>query len=132
MQPIINFIGHVQSPLTSLDDCPRQANEGAPEAELIILPAYQQGIQNIQAGDKLVLLTWLHLADRNILATHPRNDTSLPVTGVFSTRSPGRPNPIGLHTVTVVSVEDNAHIKVAGLEALDGTPIVDIKPVWKD
>ena len=132
MQPIINFIGHVRSQLKSLDDCPRQANEGAPEAILEILPAYQQGITNIQAGDKLVLLTWLHMADREVLATHPRNDTSLPVTGVFSTRSPDRPNPIGLHTVTVTSVYDNRLIKVAGLEVLDGTPVVDIKPVWKD
>jgi len=132
MQPIINFIGQVLSPLKSLDDCPRQANESAPEAMLEILPAYQQGITNIQAGDKLVLLTWLHLADRKVLATHPRNDTSLPVTGVFSTRSPDRPNPIGLHTVTVTAVDDNRLIKVAGLEVLDGTPIVDIKPVWKD
>jgi len=132
MQAIIHFIGQVQSSLKSLDDCPRQANEGAPEATLEIEPEYQQGIADIQAGDKLVLLTWLHMADREVLTTHPRNDTSLPVTGVFSTRSPGRPNPIGLHTVTVVSVEDNAHIKVSGLEVLDGTPIVDIKPVWKD
>lgn len=132
MQAIIHFIGQVQSSLKSLDDCPRQANEGAPEAVLEILPAYQQGIQNIQAGDKLVLLTWLHLADRTVLATHPRNDTSLPLTGIFSTRSPGRPNPLGLHTVTVVSVEDNTRIKVSGLEALNGTPIVDIKPVWSD
>lgn len=132
MQSIVNFIGKVESSLTSLDDCPRQANEGAPEATLEILPEYQQGIQNIQAGDRIVLLTWLHLADRAVLATHPRNDASLPLTGIFSTRSPGRPNPIGLHTVTVVSVEDNTRIKVSGLEALNGTPIVDIKPVWND
>lgn len=132
MQSIVNFIGKVESSLTSLDDCPRQANEGPPEATLEILPEYQQGIQNIQAGDRIVLLTWLHLADRAVLATHPRNDASLPLTGIFSTRSPGRPNPIGLHTVTVVSVEDNTRIKVSGLEALNGTPIVDIKPVWND
>lgn len=132
MQSIVNFIGKVESSLTSLDDCPRQANEGAPEATLEILPEYQQSIQNIQAGDRIVLLTWLHLADRGVLAIHPRNDASLPLTGIFSTRSPGRPNPIGLHTVTVVSVEDNTRIKVSGLEALNGTPIVDIKPVWND
>jgi len=130
MHAALHFIGVIHSPLKNLDDCPRQGNENAPEVVIEIFEPYAEAAKDIQQGQQLLLLTWLHAADRSALTTHPRNDESLPLTGIFSTRSPNRPNPIGLHPVTVLAVLSNGMFKVSGLEALDQTPVVDIKPVW--
>ncbi len=119
-------IGIIRSTLTELEAAPRQGDEGAPEAWLEIKPEFAQGLTGIAAGDELILLTWLHLGQRDVLQVHPRGDLTRPLTGVFSTRSPDRPNPIGLHRVTVVQV-DGLRLRVAALEAIDGTPILDLK-----
>jgi tRNA-Thr(GGU) m(6)t(6)A37 methyltransferase TsaA len=111
-----------------LDAAARQADEGAPEAWLVFEPAAVEGIRNIRAGDDLILITWLDRARRDVLSVHPRGDVSRPPEGVFSTRSPHRPNPLGLHGVTVTAVE-SGRLQVRNLEAIDGTPIVDVKPV---
>jgi len=121
-------IGIVRSELTRLEDAPMQGDEGAPEAWLEIHPPVAPGMAGIKAGDELIVLTWLHLAQRAVLQVHPRGDLTRPLTGVFATRSPDRPNPIGLHRVTVLEVAEGS-LRVAPLEAIDGTPIVDIKPV---
>jgi len=134
LNPVLTFMDHVKyigiihSPLKRLEDCPRQENEDAPEATIEIYPEFAKGISHIRAGSEVLLLTWLHQADRSVLSTHPRNDPKAPLTGVFATRSPDRPNPIGLHVVKVISVDANS-IRVAELEVLDQTPVVDIKPV---
>lgn len=119
-------IGHVESALTDRDDAPRQADEGAPDAWLVLEPAVRAAAADIAPGDELVVITWLHEADRDVLVVHPRSDPSRPPTGVFSTRSPARPNPLGLHTVRVLAV-DGLRIHVDALEAFDGTPVVDLK-----
>jgi tRNA-Thr(GGU) m(6)t(6)A37 methyltransferase TsaA len=121
-------IGYVRSTLTKLDDAPMQGDEGAPEAWLELTPSVAPALVGIKSGDELILLAWLHLAERDVLQVHPRGDLSRPLTGVFATRSPDRPNPIGLHRVSVLEVAEQK-LKVAPLEAIDGTPIVDIKPV---
>jgi tRNA-Thr(GGU) m(6)t(6)A37 methyltransferase TsaA len=121
-------IGRVESPLTSTADAPRQGDEGAPEAYLILNPLVQAGMDGIAVGDEIIVLTWLHEADRSVLNVHPRGDLSRPEQGVFSTRSPSRPNPIGLHRVRVLGI-DEVRVHVSGLEAIDGTPVVDLKPV---
>ncbi len=121
-------IGRVESPLIDREGAPRQADEGAPEAWLAFDEAVLEGLRDLRPGDEVLLLTWLDRARRDVLRVHPRSDPSRPEQGVFSTRSPDRPNPIGLHRVTVVAVE-GARVGVAALEALDGTPIVDLKPV---
>lgn len=108
-----------------------QGDEGAPEAWLEISPQAAPGLMGIMAGDELIVLTWLHLAERDVLQVHPRGDPDRPLTGVFATRSPDRPNPLGLHRVTVLQVGEQ-RLRVAPLEAIDGTPIVDIKPVLVD
>ena len=105
-----------------------QGDEGAPEAWLELTPQATPGLMSIQPGDELIVLTWLHLAQRDVLQVHPRGDLNRPLTGVFATRSPDRPNPVGLHRVTVLEVMDQK-LRVIPLEAIDGTPIVDIKPV---
>ena len=124
----IEPIGVVHSQLTDLEDAPMQGDEGAPEAWLELTPSAAPGLLGITPGDELILLTWLHLAERDVLQVHPRGDLKRPLTGVFATRSPDRPNPIGLHRVSVLEVAEQK-LKVAPLEAIDGTPIVDIKPV---
>jgi tRNA-Thr(GGU) m(6)t(6)A37 methyltransferase TsaA len=121
-------IGAVQSPLTDLDLAPKQGDEGAPEAWLSFEPGVAEALQGIAAGDELFVLTWLDRARRDVLRVHPRGDRSNPEQGVFNTRSPDRPNPIGLHRVTVLAV-DGARLKVRDLEAIDGTPIIDVKPL---
>jgi tRNA-Thr(GGU) m(6)t(6)A37 methyltransferase TsaA len=127
---LIEPIGFVRSALDSLAAAPRQGEEGAPEAWLEIHAALAQGLVGITAGQKMIVLTWLHLAQRDILQVHPRGDSARPLAGVFATRSPHRPNPIGLHQVTVLEVLGR-RLRVSPLEAVDGTPIVDIKPVLK-
>ena len=123
-------VGRVSSTLTDLGTAPRQPDEGAPEAWLVIDEQYAAALDGISAGDELVVLTWLDRADRDILAVHPRGDETRPLTGVFATRSPARPNPIGLHEVRVAEV-DGTRIRVDRIEALDGTPILDLKPVLR-
>jgi tRNA-Thr(GGU) m(6)t(6)A37 methyltransferase TsaA len=125
---VIRPIGHVRSSLTSRAQAPRQGDEGAPDAWLELDEAVAPGLDGLAAGDEVIVLTWFHQARRDVLKLHPRGDTSLPVSGVFTTRSPDRPNPIGLHRVRVREVARN-RLKVGPLEALDGTPVVDIKPV---
>lgn len=129
MEPSLRFIGKVQSSLKNMEDCPLQESENAPEATLMISPEFQEGIQNIRAGSEILILTWLHVADRSVIKCVPRNQFDAPKIGVFSTRSPDRPNPIGIHTAKVIS-NSNGQLTVAGLEVLDQTPLLDIKPVW--
>ena len=119
-------IGVVRSPLHDLEQAPRQADEGAPEAELVFDHEVAAALEGIEAGAVLELLTWLHRASRETLRTRPRGDPARMLTGVFATRSPDRPNPIGLHTVTVVEAGPGT-LRVAGLEAIDGTPVIDVK-----
>jgi tRNA-Thr(GGU) m(6)t(6)A37 methyltransferase TsaA len=121
-------VGRVESPLTDRATAPKQGDEGAPDAWLVFDDRVADGLRDIAPGAELLLLTWFDRAARDVLLVHPRDDHSRPETGVFSTRSPDRPNPIGLHRVTVLTV-DGRRMRVAGLEALDGTPIVDVKPV---
>jgi len=121
-------IGVVRSALTSLEAAPPQGEEGAPEAWLQIFAPVAQALAGITAGDELVVLTWLHRARRDVLQVHPRGRRETPLTGVFATRSPDRPNPVGLHRVSVREVTGR-NVRVAPMEAIDGTPIVDIKPV---
>lgn len=124
----LRAIGRVESPLTDLDSAPRQGDEGAPDAWLRFEPEVLDALRGVEPGDELLLLTWLDRADRDVLVVHPRGDTSRPPAGVFTTRSPHRPNPIGLHRVGIESI-DGASVRVRNLEALDGTPIVDVKAV---
>jgi len=129
--PALMPIAFIRSTLRSLEDAPRQSDEGAPDAWLEVDPAFARGLTGLRAGDAVLLITWLDRADRGVLETHPRNDPSLPLVGVFATRSPHRPNPLGLHRVTIRAV-DGTRLRVGPLEALDGTPVLDVKIVWRD
>jgi tRNA-Thr(GGU) m(6)t(6)A37 methyltransferase TsaA len=124
----ISPIGHVESPLVDRESAPKQGFEGAPEARLVFDAAMAEGIRDFAVGDEIFVLTWLHQAQRDVLAVHPRDDPSNPETGVFSTRSQDRPNPIGLHRVRIAEI-DGLRVLVHDLEAFDGTPVVDVKPV---
>ncbi len=121
-------IGRVESPLRDLAAAPKQGDEGAPDAWLAIDAEFAAALEGIEPGAGLLVLTWLDRGDREVLAVHPRGDASRPLIGVFATRSPDRPNPIGLHRVTVIEAE-GCRLRVSGLEALDTTPILDLKPV---
>jgi tRNA-Thr(GGU) m(6)t(6)A37 methyltransferase TsaA len=121
-------VGWVESPLTDPASAPKQGHEGSPEAWLVFEPWVLQGLDGIRAGDEVIVLTWLDRASRDVLRVHPRDDVANPEQGVFNTRSQDRPNPIGLHPVEVVSIEGN-RLRVRNLEALDATPILDVKPV---
>jgi tRNA-Thr(GGU) m(6)t(6)A37 methyltransferase TsaA len=125
---LLRPIGVVQSALKNLDDCPLQEREGAPEATLLIAPEFRNALNGLAVGDRLVLLTWFHLADRAVLKCRRRKETDTPPEGVFNTRSPDRPNPIGIHRVKLLEIQPSGYLRVSPLEALDGTPIVDIKP----
>ena len=126
----VDAIGFVRSELKQLENSPMQGDEGAPDAWLELTPSAAPGLLGIQPGNELIVLTWLHLAERDVLQVHPRGDINRPLTGVFATRSPDRPNPIGLHRVSVLEVaEAERKLRVAPLEAIDGTPIVEIQPV---
>ena len=127
---VIRPVGVVESRLRDRADAPRQGDEGAPQATVVLDPWVGAAASDLAAGDEIVLVTWLDRADRDVQTVHPRGDDSRPATGVFSTRSPDRPNPVGLHTVRVLAV-DGLRLRVAGLEALDGTPVVDVKPVLR-
>ena len=120
-------IGVVRSTLRATADAPNQAHQGAPDALIEIDPEFADALNLVEPGDQLIVLTWLHLADRTVLETHPTGDTSIPLTGVFRTRSPDRPNPIGVHRVAVTAFEGPASVRVDALEAIDGTPVIDLK-----
>lgn len=124
----IQPIGVVRSRLTRLDSAPLQGDEGAPEAWLELSEPVAQGLVGIRSGDELLVLTWLHQARRDVLQVHPRGNLETPLTGVFATRSSDRPNPIGLHRVSVLEIAGRS-LRVAPIEAIDGTPIVDLKPL---
>lgn len=126
---LLKPIGFVSSHLKSMEDCPKQGREGAPEAWLEILADFWDALDGLAEGDEIIILTWLHGGRRDLLKVHPRGNAAAPVKGVFATRSPDRPNPIGLHLVKVLEIHGPGRIKVHPLEALDGTPILDIKPV---
>ena len=125
---VVRPIGFVESPLVDRASAPKQGDEGAPEAWLVFEPAVREGLRDLRVGTDVLLLTWLDRADRDVLVVHPRGDLARPETGVFSTRSPDRPNPVGLHRVTITAV-DGTRVRVRNLEALNGTPVVDVKPV---
>jgi len=125
---VLHRIGVVRSPVTDRKNAPRQGYEGAPEASVEVDAEFMRGLDGIRPGDHVVLLTWLHEGKRDVLEVRPRKDARNPMTGVFATRSPDRPNPIGLHRVTVTRIA-GARIDVRPLEVIDGTPVVDIKPV---
>jgi tRNA-Thr(GGU) m(6)t(6)A37 methyltransferase TsaA len=124
----LKTIGTVESPLTQLKSAPRQPDEGAPAAWLVFEPEVLEGLQSIRPGDEMIVVTWLDRARRDVLTVHPRGDLTRPQEGVFSTRSSDRPNPIGLHDVVITAVEGR-RLQVRHLEALNGTPILDVKPV---
>jgi tRNA-Thr(GGU) m(6)t(6)A37 methyltransferase TsaA len=124
----IRPIGYIESPLVDRETAPKQGFEGAPQAWLVFDPEVAEGLRDLTAGAEMFVMTWLHQAQRDVLAVHPRGDLTNPETGVFSTRSPDRPNPIGLHRVHIASIE-GLRVLVRDLEAVDGTPIVDVKPV---
>jgi len=122
-------IGTVRSPLTDRAQAPKQGREGAPNAWLELEPAYREAARDLEVGEEVLILTWFHRADRLVLQTHPRDDESIPLTGIFSTRSPDRPNPVGIHRVRILEIVDGLRLHVNDLEAIDGTPILDLKPV---
>jgi len=123
-------IGFIRSSLSQRRNAPRQGSEGAPNAAIDIVPGYSDGLERMQVGDEIIVLTWLHEARRDVLKVHPRDDPASPLTGVFSTRSPDRPNPIGLHRVTVLEISAT-RLTIGPIEAIDGTPVVDIKPALR-
>ena len=121
-------IGLIRSSIKKRSEAPKQGSEGAPDAWLEVSPRVAQGLAGLAAGDDIIVVTWLHQARRNVLKVHPCSDRSRPLTGVFATRSPDRPNPLGLHAVGVREVHKN-RLRIGPIEAIDGTPVVDIKPV---
>lgn len=124
-------LGYVRSELKDRKTAPRQGYEGAPAAWLDIEPQFRDSLLRLVPGDEVILLTWFHQADRSVQQVHPRSDPQRQLHGVFATRSPDRPNPIGLHRVTILAIEEN-RLQVEPLEAIDGTPIVDIKIVLSE
>ena len=124
----LRAIGHVESALVDPATAPKQGHEGAPPAWLVFDDAVGAGLADLRAGDQILVLTWLDRGHRDVLVVHPRDDPAAPETGVFSTRSADRPNPIGIHPTAILEV-DGTRIRVAEIEAVDGTPIVDVKPV---
>lgn len=119
-------VGFIRSALKRRDEAPRQGHEDAPDATLEIEPQFVEALLGIEVGHELIVITWMHEANREVLKNHPRGDESRPLTGVFYTRSPARPNPLGLHPVTVREI-DGTHVKIGPIEVFDGTPVVDIK-----
>jgi tRNA-Thr(GGU) m(6)t(6)A37 methyltransferase TsaA len=132
---LLRPIGRVESPLVDRETAPKQGDEGSPDAWLVFEPSVREGLCDLRVGDDVIVLTWLDRARRDVLAVHPRDDARRPETGVFSTRSPDRPNPIGLHRVRILSIDGTGtgtggtRVCVRDLEALDGTPVLDVKPV---
>ena len=124
----LRLVGRVESPLTDRASAPKQGDEGAPECTIVFDEAVAEALDGVGPDDDLLVLTWLDRGDRSVLRVHPRGDLDRPEQGVFATRSPDRPNPIGLHRVSVVAVDGN-RMRVRDLEAIDGTPVLDLKPV---
>jgi tRNA-Thr(GGU) m(6)t(6)A37 methyltransferase TsaA len=123
-------IGRVESPLTDTESAPKQGFEGGPDAWIAFDPAVAGALDGLKAGQRVIVFTWFHQADRETLKTHPRSDPANPLTGVFATRSPDRPNPIGMHPVEILAIE-GTRVQVSDLEAIDGTPVIDLKPELK-
>ena len=123
----VRSIGIVESPLTDRASAPKQGDEGSPDAVLVLDPDFVDGLTGLRPGDEIIVLTWFHRARRDVLQVYPRSDPNRPLTGVFATRSPDRPNPVGLHRVTVRAVHAN-RLRIGPIEAIDGTPVIDIKP----
>lgn len=129
---VLAAVGHVESPLGDPALAPKQGSEGAPDAWLVFRPELRSALADLREGDEVVVLTWLHRADRTALRVHPRDDPSRAPLGVFSTRSADRPNPIGLHPTRILAVADGGlRVRVRGLEAVHGTPVLDVKPVLR-
>lgn len=124
----ITPIGFIRSEIKKTEDAPLFYNEGAPDAFIDLLPEYSDGLDGMKAGDEIIIITWLHQAKRDVLKVHPRGDKSNPLTGVFLTRSPDRPNPLGLHRAKVLEIDKNT-LHIDAIEAIDGTPVIDIKRV---
>lgn len=124
----VKTIGFIRSKLKRIDDAPSFYTEGVPDARLELLPAYRDGLFRMQAGDDFIILTWLHLAHRDVLKVHPQGNLSKPLTGVFLTRSPDRPNPLGLHRARILGIDGDV-LLIGPIEAIDGTPVINIKPV---
>ena len=127
-RPTLRTIGILRSPLSSRRDAPRQGVEGAPDAWIDVRPWAAKGLEGLTAGDEILVVTWLHRARRDVLRVRPRSDRRNPMAGVFATRSPDRPNPLGLHRVTIREIHAD-RLRVGPIEAVDGTPVVDLKPV---
>ena len=126
------IIGTIHSPIKDLASAPKMENEaGAARVRIELDPAYAQGLDSMEPGAQLELFTWFHKSKRDVLMVHPRGRLEVPMRGVFTTRSPSRPNPIGLHRVTLVAIEGPCTLVVEPLEAIDGTPVIDIKPIPK-
>ena len=130
MRTRLRPIGVIRSIIKSRSEAPKLGSEGAPDAWLDVSPCAARGLHRLQAGDDVIVITWLHRARRDVLQVHPRADRRRPLTGVFATRSPDRPNPLGLHRVTIRKIERN-RLRIGPIEALDGTPVMDIKPVLR-
>ncbi len=133
MDVTLRILGLVRSPIQDKHSAPKCEHEGGAEARVDIAPEYAEAVDTLREGQEVWLFTWLHLSDRGKLKVHPRGDRSRPLRGVFNTRSPDRPNPIGLHKVRITGIESapsgGVTLVIAQLEALDGTPVIDIKPV---
>lgn len=130
MELLLRPVGYVRSSLLRPEDAPKQGTEGAPDAWIVFEPDVEDAHRDLAVGDEVFLLTWLHEARRDVQLVHPRDDLTIPLHGVFSTRSSDRPNPIGLHRVTIAEI-DGARVRVTDLEAIDGTPVVDVKPALR-
>jgi tRNA-Thr(GGU) m(6)t(6)A37 methyltransferase TsaA len=128
----LKAVGVVKSALRERKNAPRQPFQGAPEAWLVVDARFADALDGVEPGSEILVFTWLHKAKRGILKVHPGRDPKNPLAGVFATRSPDRPNPVGLHRVKVIEIKKRVRMKVDHLEAIDGTPIIDIKPVLKD
>ena len=130
-QYVFRPVGRIRSTLSALDEAPRQGSEGAPDAWLDVDPAYTEALLGLAAGDDVIVITWLHRGNRDVLQVHPRGDLASPLSGVFATRSPHRPNPLGLHRVTIHEIA-GLSLRVGPIEAVDGTPVIDVKAVLDD
>jgi tRNA-Thr(GGU) m(6)t(6)A37 methyltransferase TsaA len=128
---LIKPIGYIRSELKKVEDAPAFYTEGAPNARLEVLPAFRDGLERMRVGDDIIVITWLHLARRDVLKVHPQGNLAKPLTGVFLTRSPDRPNPLGLHRARVLEMNPDG-LLIGPIEAIDGTPVLDIKPVIEE
>ena len=128
LRALLRPVGVIRSKIKKRSEAPMQGSEGAPDAWLVMSPFAERGFEGLAAGEDIIVLTWLHQARRDVLKVHPRSDPRRPLTGVFATRSPDRPNPVGLHRVTVREIAKN-QLRVGPIEVIDGTPVIDIKPV---